>query len=108
MTYEVNLNGDVRAIRPLAASLVPNRPNPFNPATTIRYSLEKAVDVKLAIYNVLGQEVRLLVRQFQPEGNYTVEWDGRDAAGRQVSTGLYVYRLQAGTDVITRKMIMAK
>ena len=108
VTYEVNLNGDVRAIGALAASLGPNRPNPFNPATTIRYSLEKAVDVKLAIYNVLGQEVRLLVRQFQPAGNYTVEWDGRDAAGRQLSTGVYMYRLQAGTDVVTRKMVLAK
>ncbi len=108
VTYEVNLNGDVRAVRPVAASLGPNRPNPFNPATSIRYSLDKAVNVKLAIYNVLGQEVRLLVRQFQPEGNYTVAWDGRDAAGRQVSTGLYLYRLQAGRDVVTRKMVLAK
>ncbi len=108
VTYEVNLNGDVHPIRALAASLGTNRPNPFNPATSIRYSLDKAVAVKLAIYNLLGQEVRLLVRQFQPAGNYTVVWDGRDAAGRQVSTGLYLYRLQAGTDVVTRKMVMAK
>ena len=108
VTYEVNLNGDVSAVSQLAASLGPNRPNPFNPATTIRYALEKAVDVELAIYNLLGQEVRLLVRQFQPAGSYTVTWDGRDAAGRQVSTGIYLYRLQAGADVVTRKMILAK
>ncbi len=64
--------------------------------------------VILTIYNVLGQEVRLLVQQFQSAGNYTVVWDGRDAAGRQVSTGMYVYRLQAGADVVTRKMLLAK
>ena len=108
VTYEVNLNGDVRAIASLAASLGPNRPNPFNPATTIRYSLNEAADVKLAVYNLLGQEIRSLVQQFQPAGSYTVVWDGRDAAGRQVSTGLYLYRLQAGADVVTRKMVLAK
>ena len=108
VTYEVNLNGDVSAVSQLAASLDANRPNPFNPATTIRYSLKKAVDVELAIYNLLGQEVRLLVRQFQPAGSYTVTWDGRDAAGRQVSTGIYLYRLLAGADVVTRKMMLAK
>ncbi len=57
---------------------------------------------------VQGQEVRLLVQKFQSAGNYTVVWDGRDAAGRQVSTGMYVYRLQAGADVVTRKMLLAK
>ncbi|MDE3001114.1 MAG: cache domain-containing protein [Gemmatimonadota bacterium] len=108
VTYEVNLNGEVNAVSHLAASLDANRPNPFNPATTIRYSLEKAVDVELAIYNLLGQEVRLLVRQFQSAGNYSVVWDGRDAAGRQVSTGVYLYRLRAGTDVVARKMVLAK
>jgi hypothetical protein len=108
VTYEVNLNGDVRFINPFAASLSQNHPNPFNPATTIRYSLGKAVDVRLVIYNALGQEVRLLVQQFQPVGDYTVVWDGRDAAGRQVSTGMYMYRLQAGADVVARKMLLAK
>ena len=108
VTYEVNLNGDVRFINPSAASLSQNHPNPFNPATTIRYSLGEAVNVKLAIYNILGQEVRLLVQQFQSAGNYTVVWDGRDAVGRQVSTGMYMYRLQAGADVVTRKMLLAK
>ncbi len=108
VTYEIDLNGDVRFINPFAASLDQNHPNPFNPATTIRYSLGEAVNVRLAIYNVLGQEVRLLVQQFQSAGNYTVVWDGRDAAGLQVSTGMYVYRLQAGTDVVTRKMLLTK
>lgn len=108
VTYEIGLNGDVRFINPFSASLGQNHPNPFNPATTIRYSLGDAVNVRLAIYNILGQEVRLLVQQFQAAGNYTVVWDGRDAAGRQVSTGMYVYRLQAGADVVTRKMLLTK
>lgn len=108
VTYKVNLNGDVSPVAPVAASLGPNHPNPFNPSTSIRYSLNDAANVKLAVYNLLGQEIRLLVRQFQPSGNYTVVWDGRDAAGRQVSTGMYLYRLQAGAEVVTRKMVLAK
>ena len=89
-------------------SLDQNLPNPFNPATTIRYSLGAGVDVRLAIYNVLGQEVRQLVQAFQPAGNYTVVWDGRDAFGRQVATGVYMYRLEAGSHLAVRKMLFMK
>ncbi len=96
------------AAKPPKASLGQNHPNPFNPTTTIRYSLREATDVRLAIYNILGQEIRLLVRHFQPVGNYTVVWDGRNEIGREVSTGIYLYRLQAGSDVLVHKMLLTK
>ena len=90
VTYEVNLNGDVRFINPSAASLSQNHPNPFNPATTIRYSLGEAVNVKLAIYNILGQEVRLLVSAVPVRRKLygCVGWAGRCRASGKYG---YVY-----------------
>ena len=85
-----------------------NSPNPLNPSTTIRYTLSKAADVRLTIYNMLGQQVRLLVNAVQVQGAYSVVWDGRTAFGQTVSSGLYFYRLEAGPNVSIRKMILAK
>ncbi|MFT5376363.1 MAG: hypothetical protein ACI906_003200 [Candidatus Latescibacterota bacterium] len=85
-----------------------NYPNPFNPSTAIRYALVEMSDVKLSIYNMLGQEIRVLVRDARPAGIHTVEWDGRDAMGRHVAAGLYFYRIEAGQFRATRKMLMIK
>ncbi len=76
--------------------LFQNYPNPFNPETAISYQLSAFSDVELAIYNLLGQKVRTMVRGRQPAGRYEVKWDGRDEAGREVSSGVYIYRLRAG------------
>ncbi|OGG55213.1 MAG: hypothetical protein A3F84_08320 [Candidatus Handelsmanbacteria bacterium RIFCSPLOWO2_12_FULL_64_10] len=93
---------------PEAFGLDPNYPNPFNPATTIRYTLPEAAGVTLVVYNILGQQVRTLVSGSQGPGYHAVVWDGRDEVGRQVASGLYLYRLQAGTFVQVRKMLFAK
>ncbi|MCG3120761.1 MAG: hypothetical protein ALAOOOJD_03601 [bacterium] len=85
-----------------------NYPNPFNPTTQIRYQLPQAVKVSLAIYNMLGQEVRKLVDAQQPAGYHTAIWDGRDNAGRPLPSGVYHYRLQAGSFTMTKKMLLAK
>ena len=85
-----------------------NYPNPFNPSTTIRYALPEGSSVSLVIYNILGQQVRTLVSGSQGAGYHTVVWDGRDEAGRTAATGLYLYRLQAGTFSEVRKMLFAK
>ncbi len=85
-----------------------NFPNPFNPSTTIRYALPQATDVQLTVYNVLGQEVRVLVSQYLPAGAHAIQWDGRDAIGRAVSSGIYMYRLVAGEKVAVRRMIFLK
>jgi hypothetical protein len=100
-----------RAEIPETLTLFQNYPNPFNPSTTITYSLPEADRVSLKIYNALGQELRTLVAARQAPGLKSVLWDGRDAAGGQVSSGVYVYRLQVGQvgDIIkTRKMLVIK
>ena len=95
--------------RPAAFALASNYPNPFNPATTIKYSLPQAADVKLIVYNVLGQPVRTLIAEHQSAGRYTVEWDATNDNGHSLSTGMYFYRLAAGGEFLeTRKMLLLK
>jgi len=84
-------------------SLLPAYPNPFNPSTQITYSLPRAADVILKIYDLLGREVALLVNERKPAGEHTVSWD---AAG--IPTGVYFYRLIAGEFVETKKMVVIK
>jgi len=74
------------------------------PATTIRYQLPKATQVVLKIYNNFGQEVRTLVNARQPAGVNAVAWDGWDQSGKEVSSGIYIYRLQTGESVQSRKL----
>jgi hypothetical protein len=89
---------------PVGFTLEQNYPNPFNPATTIRYQLPKASRVILKIYNIFGHEVRTLVNERQSAGVNSVVWDGRDQSGKEVSSGIYIYRLQAGESIQSRKM----
>jgi hypothetical protein len=85
-----------------------NYPNPFNPSTTVSYSLPEAAPVRLTIYSVLGQKVRELVDAVQGAGVYRVAWDGRDGAGQSLAPGVYLYRLEAGQQVMVRKMVLAE
>jgi hypothetical protein len=85
-----------------------NYPNPFNPVTTIDYSLPRQANVSITIYNLLGQEVRSLVNESQPAGNYNITWDGRTGSGEIAASGLYFYRLKAGDFIKSKKMIMLK
>lgn len=90
-------------------ALKQNYPNPFNPTTNIEYTLNTASSVTLRIYNVMGQEVRTLVGgAVQPASTYSVAWDGKDNAGRAVTSGIYMYRLEAGQLTETRKMTLLK
>ncbi len=93
---------------PEAITLQPNFPNPFNPTTTIRYSLKEAAQVRLTIYNSLGQQVKTLVDGVQPAGLQSVSWDATNASGQVVAAGVYIYRLAAGGVVQTRKTTLAK
>jgi hypothetical protein len=81
---------------PSTFALFQNYPNPFNPSTSIQYSVGSVQFVSLKIYDVLGREVKTLVQRKMQAGSYEMQWDGRDARGRQVASGVYVYRLQAG------------
>ena len=95
--------------RPEVFSLANNYPNPFNPATTIKYALPQAADVELTVYNVLGQPVRTLVAEHQNAGRYVVEWDATNDNGHSLSSGMYFYRLQADGDFLeTKKMLLLK
>ncbi|MGH1364108.1 MAG: endo-beta-N-acetylglucosaminidase [Calditrichia bacterium] len=85
-----------------------NYPNPFNPATTIAYSLPQNGQVTIAVYNLLGQRVRLLVDLKQTAGSYQVVWDGRNDAGVSQSSGIYLYRLSGENTQQTQKMILMK
>ena len=95
-------------VPPQAFRLMQNVPNPFNPATAIAFELPEAIDVELAIYNLVGQRVRILVREFRPAGRYQVEWDAKDDLGRDVSSGVYFYRFQAGDFGATRRMLLVR
>ena len=107
----LNAQGDAiegATIQTLQFGLEQNHPNPFNPATTIQYTLSEATQVRLTIYNVLGQSVRELVNNGQGAGVYRVTWDGRNNLGKAVTSGVYLYRLEAGANRSVRKMILAK
>ena len=86
-----------------AYHLSQNYPNPFNPETTIRYQLSESNHVKLTIYNILGQKVRKLIDKKQAAGVYHIKFNGRELA-----SGLYFYKLQAGTFVKVKKMLLIK
>jgi pimeloyl-ACP methyl ester carboxylesterase len=89
-------------------ALVQNFPNPFNPTTTIAFSLARRSHVVLAIYDVRGALVRTLINGPQPAGLAHVSWDGSDGRGNTVSSGVYFYRLVAGSFQATRKMVLLK
>ncbi|MFQ6094078.1 MAG: choice-of-anchor D domain-containing protein, partial [bacterium] len=98
-------------------SLEQNYPNPFNPVTTIRYALavtgerglvSSPVHTTLKIYNILGQEIRTLVDEPKEPGYYTVTWDGKDSFGNDVTSGIYFYRLTAGSYNDTKRMVLLK
>lgn len=93
---------------PKTFGLDQNYPNPFNPTTTISYQLAEQRDVRLVIFNILGQVVKTLVDGVQPAGFYTVRWDGRNNEGMRVSSGMYFYRLKAGNTFMTKKMLLLK
>jgi parallel beta-helix repeat protein len=84
-------------------------PNPFNPATTIRYSVPRGGGrVRLTVYDLTGREVRVLVDGELSEGEHAVVWRGRDTSGREVGSGVYFYRLEVGGTALEKKMVLLK
>ncbi|MBM4172234.1 MAG: T9SS type A sorting domain-containing protein, partial [Ignavibacteria bacterium] len=98
---------NVREI-PTEFALSQNYPNPFNPTTSIKYSLAENAKVTLVIYDMLGQVVKTLIDNEQEAGFYTVKWDGTNNYGGKVSSGIYIYRLNAGKFMSTLKMNLLK
>ena len=93
---------------PEALFLAPNYPNPFNASTAIPFSLPASGVVQLAVYNLAGQKVAQLIHGHRPAGTYTIHWDGRDQSGRALASGVYLYRLQVGARVETRKLVLLR
>ena len=85
-----------------------NYPNPFNPETQISYTLSNSEHVTLQIFNMQGQLIRTLVNGMQSAGSHSVKWDGTNEAGEKVVSGVYVYKLQAGNDSVSRRMMLMK
>ena len=95
-------------ILPDAFVLSQNFPNPFNPATEIRFQLPEANLVVLTIYNALGQEIRKLVNREYQAGFHGVSWNGKNSNGNPVSSGVYLYKLQAGSFTQIKKMSLIR
>ena len=102
-------NDDVAINIPDEFNLYQNYPNPFNPSTTIGFDVPNArTQVRLEIYNILGQRVKTLINDVYSAGRYKVTWDGTNNVGGQVSTGVYIYRIQAGNIVQSKKLTFIK
>jgi len=95
-------------ILPERLTLAQNYPNPFNPTTTISFGLNRRTSVRLDIFNILGEKVTTLADDDLAAGQYRLQWDGCDRAGRNVPSGIYLYRLKAGDESLTRKMMLLK
>ncbi|HVO76710.1 MAG TPA: FlgD immunoglobulin-like domain containing protein [Candidatus Bathyarchaeia archaeon] len=96
------------ALPPKPVTLYQNYPNPFNPSTSIVFYLPLAQHATLVIYDVKGSRVRTLVDEAQPVGRHAVRWDGKNDNGVQVGSGVYYYRLKAGKDIITKKLVVVR
>jgi hypothetical protein len=88
---------------PSGYTLDQNYPNPFNPSTTIRFSVPNSELVSLNVYNSIGEKVAELVNQDLPAGNYSVDWNAEN-----ISSGVYFYKLKAGSFIETKKMILLR
>ena len=93
---------------PARLSLRQNWPNPFNSETVICFSLVEGERVDLSVFNVSGQRVAVLAAGRFRRGEHTLHWDGRDARGRPLATGVYIARLQTEQHTVTRKMLLLR
>ncbi len=96
-------------VTPENYGLQQNYPNPFNPSTSISFALAEDSNVELIIYNVKGEKVKIIFNDYVYANQITsVVWNGNDADGKQVSSGVYLYKLKAGTREYNKKMLMVK
>ena len=103
-----DVNNNTPDLLPQRVMLAQNYPNPFNPNTTIAFELPQPAHVKIELFNILGRKIRTLVDGSQSTGSHRIEWNGTDDADKMVATGIYLYRLEAGNIVQTRKMMLLK
>lgn len=106
--YSNTSGSNNETIVPIKDELFANFPNPFNPTTTIAFSLKQAGNVQLEIYNIKGQKVRTLLNGDLPADHHQVVWNGKDDNGKASSSGIYFYRMKTATYSSTQKMILMK
>ena len=94
--------------KPKQFALFQNYPNPFNPETMIRFQIPQADHVTVKIFNTLGAEIRKVVNEQYQAGDYSIIWDGRDNSGKAVSSGTYIYQIQAGQFVDVKRMVLIR
>ncbi len=104
----VNITNNDPGNVPAFTALEGNYPNPFNPVTTIHFSLKQQSDVTIEVYNLKGQLVRTLVNEKMEAGSHQVQWTGNDSNGKNVGSGVYFYKMKAGRYTSTKKMILLK
>jgi flagellar hook assembly protein FlgD len=104
----VGVEGDNDGELPLTFDLKQNYPNPFNPSTIISYQVPQSELVNLEVYNALGQKVRTLVNEVQETGHYQIAWNGNNDSGTQLASGIYFYRISAGSFVKVMKMVLLR
>ena len=102
------MNASAEALIPEVFALHQNYPNPFNPTTSLRYDLPENSLVNITIYDMMGREVKTLVNQTQDAGYKSVVWNATNDYGRPVSAGIYLYQIQAGKYISTKKMALLK
>ena len=93
---------------PQQYSLGQNVPNPFNPSTSIEFAIPRSGDVKIEVFNILGQKVRTLVDEYLKVGYKRVDWDGTDQSGNSVASGVYLYRMSSKDFSDSKKMLLLK
>ncbi|MCK4694493.1 MAG: T9SS type A sorting domain-containing protein [Candidatus Cloacimonetes bacterium] len=98
----------VHKVTVIPCTEIANYPNPFNAHTTISYSIPSDGNVELIIYNIKGQKVKTLINGIQPSGVYNVTWNGKDEIGKDVTSGIYFYKLRTQQNELTRKMLLLK
>jgi hypothetical protein len=102
------LDAKIETILPERFNLHQNYPNPFNPVTTLRYDLPNNSLLTIIIYDMLGREVKTLINQTQDAGYRSVIWDATNDYDKPVSAGIYLYQIQAGEYISTKKMVLLK
>jgi len=107
-TSSTDINQPTPDELPVSIELGQNHPNPFNPATTIEFTLNRRSNVSIAVYNLLGERIRVLVEGVRPVGLHRVTWDGTDSRGDDVASGIYLYRLTADGYETSKKMMFLK
>jgi hypothetical protein len=107
-TFRLKTLTGVKGTPPATTALFQNVPNPFNPSTTIRFTLAEKSGVQLAVYDMAGRLVRTLLDETRDGGTHEVTWDGRDARGAAVASGVYFYRLTSGSHIESKRMVLLK